>query len=63
MVTRQSGDGSGIGAEIVLTMERQLRKTRLFRSQEQAELVSASADTRAMFEGEGVELRRERRIQ
>jgi hypothetical protein len=32
---------------------RELRKTRLFRSHEQAELAGAIADTRAMFEGKG----------
>jgi hypothetical protein len=43
----------GIGAEIVLTVDGELRKTRLFRSHEQAELVGAIADTRTMFEGKG----------
>jgi hypothetical protein len=43
----------GIGAEIVLTVDGELRKTRLFRSHEQAELVGAIADTRATFEGKG----------
>src|SRR5215207_6663169 len=43
----------GIGAEIVLTVDSELRQTRLFRSHEQAELVGAIADTRAMFEGRG----------
>jgi hypothetical protein len=43
----------GIGAEIVLTVDGELRNTRLFRSHEQAELVSAIADTRTMFEGSG----------
>jgi len=43
----------GIGAEIVLTVDGEMRKTRLFRSHEQAELVGAIADTRAMFEGKG----------
>ncbi len=42
----------GIGTEIVLTVDGE-RKTRLFRSHEQAELVGAIADTRAMFEGRG----------
>ena len=41
----------GIGAEIVLTVDGELPKTRLFRSHEQAELVGAIADTRAIFEG------------
>jgi hypothetical protein len=31
----------------------ELRKTRLFRSHEQAELVGAIADTQAMFEAKG----------
>jgi hypothetical protein len=43
----------GIGAEIVLTVDGEMRKTRLFRSHEQAELVCAIADTRTMFEGKG----------
>jgi hypothetical protein len=43
----------GIGVEIVLTVNGEPRKTRLFRSHEQAELVGAIADTRAMFEGKG----------
>ena len=43
----------GIGAEIVLTVNGEMRKTRLFRSHEQAEMVGAIADTRAMFEGKG----------
>jgi hypothetical protein len=43
----------GLGAEIVLTVDGEWRKTRLFRSHEQAELVGAIADTRAMFEGKG----------
>jgi hypothetical protein len=43
----------GIGADIVLTVGGELRKTRLFRSHEQAELVGAIADTRAMFEAKG----------
>jgi hypothetical protein len=42
----------GMGAEIVLS-DGQWRKTRLFRSHEQAELVGAIADTRTMFEGKG----------
>jgi hypothetical protein len=45
----------GIGAEIVLTVDGEMRKTRLFRSHEQAELVGAIADTRAMLEGKGWE--------
>jgi hypothetical protein len=43
----------GIGAEIVLTVDGQWRKTRLFRSHEQAELVGAIAETRAVFEAKG----------
>ena len=44
---------AGVGAEIVLTVDGELRKTRLFWSHEQAELAGAIADTRTMFEGEG----------
>jgi hypothetical protein len=43
----------GIGAEIILTVDGELRRTRLFRAHEQAELSGAIADTRAMFEGKG----------
>jgi len=43
----------GIGAEIVLSVDGQWRKTRLFRSHQQAELVGAIADTRMMPEGKG----------
>src|SRR5215203_6477809 len=43
----------GIGATIVLKVDGELRKTRLFRSHEQAELVGAIADTRTAFEGRG----------
>ena len=43
----------GLGAEIALTVDGEMRKTRLFRSHEQAELVGAIADTRAMFERKG----------
>jgi hypothetical protein len=42
----------GMGAEIVLS-DGQWRKTRLFRSHEQAELVGPIADTRTRFEGKG----------
>jgi hypothetical protein len=42
-----------VGAEIVLTVDGELRKTRLFRSHEQAELSGAIADTRATFEAKG----------
>jgi hypothetical protein len=44
---------SGIGAEVVLSVDGEWRRSRLFRSHEQAELVGAIADTRAMFEGKG----------
>jgi hypothetical protein len=44
---------AGLGAEIVLTVDGEMRKTRLFRSHEQAELVGAIADTRAMLEEKG----------
>ena len=43
----------GIGAEIVLTIDGELRRSRLYRSHEQAELVDAIADTRAMLDGKG----------
>ena len=43
----------GMGAEIGLTGDGELRKTRLFRSHEQAELVGAIADTRTMLEEKG----------
>jgi hypothetical protein len=43
----------GIGAEIVLTVDGEWRKTRLFRSHEQAQLVGAIADTRTAFEAKG----------
>jgi hypothetical protein len=46
---------SGIGAEIVLTVDGQWRKTRLFRSHQQAEPVGAIADTRTMFEEKGLQ--------
>ena len=45
----------GVGAEIVLTVDGELRRTRLYRAHEQAELSGAIADTRAMFEGKGWE--------
>ena len=47
----------GAGAEIVLTVDGELRKTRLFQSHEQAELVGAIADTRTI-RGEGVDVMR-----
>ena len=43
----------GIGAEIVLTVDGELRRSRLYRSHEQAELVGAIADTRALYEAKG----------
>jgi hypothetical protein len=43
----------GIGAEIVLTVDGELRRSRLYRSHEQAELVGAIADTRARLRGRG----------
>src|SRR5687767_6320234 len=42
-----------IGAEIVLSVDGEWRRSRLFRSHEQAELVGAISDTRTMFEGKG----------
>ena len=44
---------SGIGAEIVLSVDGELRRTRLYRSHEQAELSGAIADTQATFEAKG----------
>ena len=44
---------SGVGAEIVLTVDSELRRSRLYRAHEQAELVGAIADTRATFEARG----------
>jgi hypothetical protein len=46
----------GVGAEIVLSVDGEWRRARLFRSHEQAELVAAFADTRATFGGEGLGL-------
>jgi hypothetical protein len=43
----------GIGAEIVLTVDGELRRTRQYRAHQQAELSGAIADTRAMFEVKG----------
>jgi hypothetical protein len=43
----------GIGAEVVLTVNGEFRRSALFRSHEQAELVGAIADTRAMLDGKG----------
>jgi hypothetical protein len=42
-----------IGAEIVFTVDGEMRKAWLFRSHEQAELVGAIADTRTMLETKG----------
>jgi hypothetical protein len=43
----------GVGAEIVLSVDGQWRKTRLFGSHGHAELVGATADTRTAFEAKG----------
>ena len=43
----------GVGAEIVLSVDGELRRTRLYRAHEQAELSGAIADTRATFEAKG----------
>jgi hypothetical protein len=43
----------GVGAEIVLSVEGEWMRTRLFRSHEQGELSGAIADTRATFEAKG----------
>jgi hypothetical protein len=43
----------GVGAEIVLSVDGELRKSRLYRAHEQAELSGAIADTRAAFEAKG----------
>ena len=43
----------GVGAEIVLTVDGEWRRTRLYRAHEQAELSGAIADTRATFEAKG----------
>jgi hypothetical protein len=43
----------GVGAEIVLSVDGELRRTRLYRPHEQAELSSAIADTWASFEAKG----------
>jgi hypothetical protein len=43
----------GVAAEVVLTVDGELRRTRLYRSHEQAELSSAIADTRATFKAKG----------
>jgi hypothetical protein len=43
----------GIGAELVLSVNGELRRARLYRAHEQAELSGAIADTRATFETKG----------
>jgi hypothetical protein len=43
----------GVGAEIVLTVDGELRRTRLYRAHEQAELSGAIAETPATFEEKG----------
>ena len=43
----------GVGAELVLSVDGELRRTRLYRAHEQAELSGAIADTRAIFEAKG----------
>jgi hypothetical protein len=43
----------GVGAEIVLSVDGEWRKTRLFRAHEQAELSGAIAETLAAFERKG----------
>jgi hypothetical protein len=48
----------GVGAEIVLSVDGELRRTRLYRAHEQAELSGAIADTRARFEAKGWEKRK-----
>ena len=45
----------GVGAEIVLTVDGEWRRTRLYRAHEQAELSGAIADTRAALEVKGWE--------
>ena len=43
----------GVGAEIVLIVDGEWRRTRLYRSHEQAELSGAIADARSTFEAKG----------
>jgi hypothetical protein len=43
----------GVGAELVLSVDGELRRARLYRAHEQAELSGAIAETRAMFEAKG----------
>jgi hypothetical protein len=44
---------SGVGAELVLCVDGELRRARLYRAHEQAELSGAIAETRATFEAKG----------
>ena len=43
----------GVGAELVLTVDGELWRMRLFRTHQQAELSGAIADTRASFKARG----------
>jgi hypothetical protein len=43
----------GVGAELVFLVDGELRRSRLYRAHEQAELSGAIAETRAAFEGKG----------
>jgi len=43
----------GVAAELVLSVDGELRRARLYRAHEQAELSGAIADTRARFEAKG----------
>ena len=43
----------GIGAEIMLTVNGELRRSRLYRSHEREEFVAAIADTSATFAAKG----------
>jgi hypothetical protein len=44
---------SDVGTELVLLVDGELQKTRLYRIHEQAELATAIAETRAKFEVRG----------
>ena len=44
----------GIGAELVLSVDGELRRTRPYRAHEQADLSGALAHTRATFEAKGM---------
>jgi hypothetical protein len=44
---------AGIGAELVLLLDGEWNRTRLYRSHQQEELAAAIADTRARFEERG----------